>query len=171
MYNNESRYLKKWLLKLSVIDMRIHEVDKLDRKILLILQEDSRKSYLEMARQLKLSETAVRSRVKKLVENGVIKKFTTIVDWEKVGKTTQAVICLNIGGEMGPVVGSQLVDISEITDIYTVTGDIDLILKVICDDTNHLERIIEKLRSYDFIERTITYVVLRRVKENNGVAL
>jgi len=151
--------------------MRRHEVDKLDKKLVSILQEDSRKSYLEMARQLKLSETAVRSRVKKLIENGVIKKFTTIVDWEKVGKTTQAFICLNIGGEMGPVVGSKLVGISEITDIYTVTGDIDLILKVICDNTSHLERVIEKLRSYDFTDRTITYVVLRKVKENSGIAL
>jgi Lrp/AsnC family transcriptional regulator for asnA, asnC and gidA len=171
MFSNESRWLEKHFLKLSVRSMRRHEIDKLDRKILSILQRDSRKSYLEMARQLKLSETAIRSRVKKLMENGVIKKFTTIIDWEKVGKTTQAFICLNIGGEMGPAVGSQLVGIDEITDIYTVTGDIDLILKVICENTSHLERIIEKLRSYDFTDRTVTYVVLRKVKENGEVTL
>lgn len=146
-------------------------IDEIDKKILALLQKDSRKTYAELAKELKLSETAVRNRIKKLVKNKVIKKFTISLDLEKIGKGIMALIGVKIGGEIGPVAASKLINFSEVTDVYTVTGEFDLILKVICDDIRHLENIIEQIRAIDFTNETRTFVVLNRFKEYGEILI
>ncbi len=146
-------------------------LDEIDKRILSILQEDSRKSFVEIANELNFSETAVRNRVKKLVESGVIKKFSLQLDAEKVGRFVTAVIGIKIGGEVGPVAASGLVEIDEITDIYTVTGEYDLISKVICKSVTDLEQVVEKIRALEFTNETNTFLVLHKVKEGSSIRL
>jgi Lrp/AsnC family transcriptional regulator for asnA, asnC and gidA len=146
-------------------------IDELDKKILILLQKDSRKTYAEIAKNMNLSETAVRNRIKKLIRNKIIKKFTVFLDIEKIGKGIMALIGVKIGGEIGPVAASKLINFSEVTDIYTVTGEFDLILKVICNDIRHLESVIEKIRALDFTNETRSFVVLNRFKEYGEILI
>jgi len=101
---------------------RTWSMDSTDMKILSILQDDSRKSFVELAEELGLSETAVRNRVSRLIEKGVIKRFTIQLDLDKIGKRISSIVCVRIGGEIGPIAASGLMDIEAITEIYTVTG-------------------------------------------------
>ncbi len=151
--------------------MRQNSLDEIDRKILLVLQNDSRKSYSELAKQLGLSETAVRNRVKNLAENCVIRKFAALLNAEKIGMAVTAIICVNIGGEVGPVAASKLVKFEEVKRIYTVTGEFDLILQVLCKDIKHLEQVVEKIRALEFTDATRTFVVLHKIKEDDAISL
>ena len=146
-------------------------MDGTDHKILSILQNDSRVSYAELARRLNLSETAVRNRVGTLTRKGVIRKFTALLNAEKVGMAVAAIICVNIGGEVGPVAASKLVNFEEVTRIYTVTGEFDLILHILCRDIKHLERVVEKIRALEFTDATRTFVVLNKIKEVSEIPL
>lgn len=142
------------------------DLDKIDKKILSILQEDSRRSFVDLAKDLDLSETAMRNRVKKLVDRGVIKKFTLQLDQDRIGKSVSSIICVRIGGEVGPIAASGLMDIEAITEIYTVTGEYDLILKIVCESINGLEKVVEKIRALDFTKETNTFVILHKIKDN-----
>lgn len=142
-------------------------LDKVDRRILSILVDNSRKSFAELAKSLDLSETAIRNRVRKLVDSGVIKRFTLQLDYNRLGKPISSIIGIRIGGEMGPVAASGLMDIEEITEIYTVSGNYDLICKIACGSIQGLEQVVEKIRALEFTEETNTFVVLRKIKDGN----
>ena len=142
------------------------KLDKIDRRILSILGENSRKSYAELAGSLDLSETATRNRVKKLVDSGVIKRFTLQLDPERLDKPVSSMISVKIGGEVGPVAASGLMDIEGITDIYTVTGDYDLLCKISCGSIQDLEQVVERIRALEFTKETNTFVVLRKIRES-----
>ena len=148
---------------------RTWSMDSTDMKILSILQDDSRKSFVELAEELGLSETAVRNRVSKLIEKGVIKRFTIQLDLDKIGKPISSIICVRIGGEIGPIAASGLMDIEAITEIYTVTGEYDLILKILCKSIEDLERVVEKIRALDFTKETNTFVILHKVKDGDVI--
>ncbi len=140
-------------------------MDEIDIKILKLLQEDSRISYTDLSGNVGISETAVRRRVKKLQDEGIITKFTIKIDPEKLGKGVTAFVGVDVGGEMGPVAGSELLNDPAISELYTVTGDFDLLIKVTCRDVKELERVIERVRGMDFTKTTKTHVVLRKLKD------
>ncbi|MDI9643933.1 MAG: Lrp/AsnC family transcriptional regulator [Candidatus Verstraetearchaeota archaeon] len=140
-------------------------MDDIDIKILKLLQEDSRISYTDLSNHVGISETAVRRRVKKLIDEGIITKFTIKIDTEKIGKGVTAFVGVDVGGEMGPVAGSGLLNDPAISELYTVTGDFDLLIKVTCKDVKELEGVIERVRGMEFTKTTRTHVVLRKLKE------
>jgi len=141
-------------------------MDEMAKRILTILEHDARTSYTEVARQLGTSETTVRNRVKALMKEGVLKGFTVRTCPEKLGKTVTAMVGVDIGGETTPEITNKLANIKEVSDLYVITGEFDLLLRVICENISRLDEILEEIRSYDFVEGTRTFVVLRKVKES-----
>ncbi|MCQ5377029.1 MAG: Lrp/AsnC family transcriptional regulator [Candidatus Methanomethylicia archaeon] len=140
-------------------------MDQIDMQLLKLLTEDSRMSYTELAERIGISETAIRRRVKKLVDEKVITQFTIKVDQEKIGKSITAFVGVDVGGEIGPVAGSELMNKEEISELYTITGDFDIIMKVTCRTVKDLEKTIEFVRGMDFTQKTKTYVVLNKLKD------
>jgi len=143
-------------------------MDSVDMKLLGLLQEDSRMSYTDLAKSAGISETAIRRRIKKLIDEKVIEKFTVKLNPDKIGKPITAFVGVDVGGEIGPVAGSELLNRKEISELYTITGDFDIIMKVSCDSVKELERTIEFTRGMDFTHKTKTYVVLNRLKETEA---
>uniref|UniRef100_A0A7C3ET50 Lrp/AsnC family transcriptional regulator n=1 Tax=Candidatus Methanomethylicus mesodigestus TaxID=1867258 RepID=A0A7C3ET50_9CREN len=140
-------------------------MDQIDMQLLKLLTEDSRMSYTELAERIGISETAIRRRMKKLVDEKVITQFTIKVDQEKIGKSITAFVGVDVGGEIGPVAGSELMNKEEISELYTITGDFDIIMKVTCRTVKDLEKTIEFVRGMDFTQKTKTYVVLNKLKD------
>lgn len=140
-------------------------MDQIDTELLKLLTEDSRMSYTELADRIGISETAIRRRMKKLVDEKVITQFTIKVDQEKIGKSITAFVGIDVGGEIGPVAGSELMNREEISELYTITGDFDIIMKVTCRTVKDLEKTIEFVRGMDFTQKTKTYVVLNKLKD------
>lgn len=83
------------------------EIDDLDRKILAYLQENSRVPFTQIAKELDVPDTTVHFRVKKLLENQIIRQFTIVVSAEKLGYGACAIIRVNIGGHIIPDISVQ----------------------------------------------------------------
>jgi len=144
----------------------MEQMDEITKRILTILEQDARTSYTEIAKQLGISETTVRNRVKTLMKEGVLKGFTVRTCPERLGKAITAMVGVDIGGETTPEITNKLADIKEVSDLYVITGEFDLLLRVTCENISRLDEILEEIRSYDFVEGTRTFVVLRKVKES-----
>ena len=142
-------------------------LNQTDRRILRYLVRDARQSIAQLARTLGLSESAVRRRIEGLVKSGVIKRFTVDIEYEKADNPITVLIGVNVGRMPGPKVAKALQDIDNIVEIYTVTGEFDLILKIICQDINSFEEIIEQIRNQDFIEKTRSFVVLNKIRDGH----
>lgn len=140
-------------------------LDETDQRLLRHLIRDARQPTARLARTLGLSESAIRRRIDRLVKTGVIKRFTIAIDYEKADNPITVLIGVNVGRMPGPEVAKALRGIDNIVEIYTVTGEFDLILKIICQDIRCFEEIIEQIRNQKFIEKTRSFVVLNKIRD------
>ncbi len=147
-----------------MMQFRINETD---RRILRHLVLNARQPVANLARTLGLSESAVRRRIDNLVKSGVIQRFTVAIDYEKADNPITVLVGVNVGRRRGPEIAKSLRNIENIVEIYTVTGEYDLIIKIICPDINGFEEIIEQIRKQDFIEKTRSFVVLNKIREGH----
>ena len=98
------------------------KLDNIDRRLLEILQNDAKTPYSKIAEALKVSEATVHLRIKKLLKQGVIRRFQAIVDPEKVGKNTVAIIAITITPSDFENALEELKNIPEVYELYDVTG-------------------------------------------------
>ena len=140
------------------------ELDVLDRKILTILMEDAVVPYTEIAKQLDVSAGTIHVRMKKLLEQGVVKGSQLIIDPAVIGYD----ICAFIGifldkGSAYSDVRKQMMNIQEIVDLQYTTGVYSIFAKVLCRDTNHLREVLnEKIQPIQGIQRTETFIALEQ---------
>lgn len=142
-------------------------IDETDRRILRYLLRDARQPVAVLARQIGLSESAVRHRIDRLVELEVIRRFTIAVDCKKLGYPITVIVGVKVGGMPGPDAAKVLRQVNEIVDIFTITGEFDLILRIVCSDIERFEEIVERVRAYEFVEQTRSFVVLNKIREND----
>jgi len=120
------------------------EIDETDAKILELLSDNSRISYSDIARHFGFSDVAIRKRVDKLVEKGIIKKFTTSVDQKKLGKNVTAFLFFNTRSDKTQEIADQLLALDGIEDVYISLGVYDIIAKAHCADVIALKALTEQ---------------------------
>jgi len=120
------------------------DIDEIDTKILELLAGNSRMSYSDIARHFGFSDVAIRKRVEKLLEKGIIKKFTTVVDSKKLGKNVTAFIFFNTRSDKTNEIAEQLLNLDGIEEVYISLGVYDIIAKVHCTDVISLKELTEK---------------------------
>jgi len=113
-------------------------LDDKDRKILNILQENSRTSYLHIANELGFSEATVRYRVKNLIDNGVINKFTVLLDSKKIGYPTTGILMVKIAPDHFEKTSEQISDLIETYHVFQNTGEYNLVAVVHAHNLEHL---------------------------------
>jgi len=145
------------------------ELDNVDRLILSELQTDARASFAAVAKKASVSEGTVHLRVRKLLNDGVINGFYTLLDAEKIGLGLKAIICLKADPSRYEEALSRLSAIKEIVEIYDVTGEYYAVLKVKTRDRQSLAGVIDAIGATPGITSTTTMVVLRSVKERFDV--
>lgn len=147
-------------------------MDNIDQKILNLLVEDGRRSYVEIAAELNLSRVAVRDRIRNMKEAGVIEKFTVVINSERVGKGVSAFFEVDCEPSSLVEVAHSLVEIPDVASCYQMTGPSTLHVHVLVEDFPDLERFInEKLYALDGITRVESHVLLRRFKSRTGLKL
>jgi len=134
-------------------------VDEIDEKILRLLEENSRMSYVEIGRNVDLSEGAVRNRVQALVSEGVIKRFTI----EK--STVHGVRALTMIA-VDPAtptyeVSKRVKSLAGVERIYEVTGEYDIVMVSSGSSIEAINKVIEDVRKIEGVEKTNTIIVLR----------
>jgi Lrp/AsnC family transcriptional regulator, regulator for asnA, asnC and gidA len=139
-------------------------LDEVSRKIIGQLQEDGRRSYAAIAKVVGLSEAAVRQRVQKLLDSGVM-QIVAVTDPLRVGFRRQAMIGVKAEGDLR-MVADKLGAIPEVDYVVVCAGSFDLLVEVVCEDDEDLFRLMnDTIRTIPGVRGTESFVYLRLVKE------
>ena len=140
-------------------------LDKTDIKILKLLANDSRISYAEIAREVHLSRMAVRERVMKMVEEGVVERFTVQLDSKKVGLNTPVFLQVKAVPNKLDDVANALEEYSQIESIYAMTGKNELYADAFVEDIESLEKFIfEKIYKIEGITEVEYNIITKKYK-------
>ncbi|WP_030427346.1 Lrp/AsnC family transcriptional regulator [Allokutzneria albata] len=141
-------------------------MDSIDHRIISCLVADARSSYAEIGSTVGLSAPAVKRRVDKLLDAGVLRGFTAVVDPEALGWGTEAFVEVHCHGNIRPgTLRAGLEPLAEVKAAYTVSGSADAIVHLRAASIHHMETALERLRAVDFIDRTVSTVVLSTLLE------
>ena len=136
-------------------------MDEIDREIVALLRENARRSYQDIGRHVHLSAPAVKRRVDRLEDGGVILGYTAIVDPPVYGWLAEAFVDLYCEGKMpGEAIKRAVEREPGVVAAHTVAGEASALLHVMAQDTKDLEQTLERIRAVDGISRTVTEVVL-----------
>ncbi len=144
-------------------------IDEKDRELLEILKENSRLKTNEIARKVKMPRTTVYHRVKRMEEEKIIKKFTVIPDYKKIGEPVTAFILVSFLPTMDAKQRQVAEEISRLEGVYEVhliSGEWDMLLKVRSSSMEKIgELVIDNLREIKGVGRTVTCGCFTTVKE------
>lgn len=141
-------------------------MDTLDQRIVSALVAHARASFAEIGQQVGLSAPAVKRRVDRLMDAGVLRGFTAVVDPDALGWGTEAFVEVHCRGNISPTrIRGRLEPLPEVVAAYTVSGAADAIVHLRAADIHHLENALERLRGLEIIENTVSTVVLSRLLE------
>ncbi|MFC5906398.1 Lrp/AsnC family transcriptional regulator [Streptacidiphilus monticola] len=139
-------------------------LDGVDRRILELLGKDGRASYAEIGLLVNLSATAVKRRVDRLRERGVVRGFTVVLDQGALHWETEAFVEVFCRERTSPEeILSSLRQFPEVVAAWTITGDADALVHLRASDTRHLETVIERIRRERGVQRSRSSVVLSRL--------
>jgi Lrp/AsnC family transcriptional regulator for asnA, asnC and gidA len=148
-----------------------YSLDRVDKEILKLLQEDGRMSFSRVAQILEMSESSIHMRIKRLRELGILRGFHADVDPEKIGLKVSAFIQLKADPKKYEKVLAELKGMKEVTEIYDVTGEYYALVKVMVPSNEDLARVLDVIGKIDGVTDTYTMIVLRVVKEQRTVNL
>ena len=144
---------------------RTPPLDAVSKRIVELLQDDGRQPFVTIAREVGLSEAAVRQRVQKLIDADVM-QIVAVTDPLQVGFSRQAMIGVRVAGDVARVAES-LCDLSEVSYVVTTAGSFDLLVEVVCEDDDHLlDLLMGRIRRLDGVTSTETFVYLKLNKQH-----
>ena len=144
--------------------MTVKLLDELDVAILRRLNTDARKSFRDIARELKVSISTISNRVKRLEQEGIIVGYIPVLDEKKLGYDVLAVIGIRISKGKLLEVQRKIGREDKVVDVYDVTGEYDSVIIARFKNTKELDLFIKHLVAMENVERTYTQVVLNVVK-------
>lgn len=146
-------------------------LDDLDIKILVILGEDARISYREIAAKLGIAPGTVYNRIKKMSDYGVIRGYIPLLDYGKLGYGFIAMVFLQVEGKHLVEVEEQLATTQEVVAVYDITGEFDVIIIARFKNIVSMNSFIKRTLQNPYIKRTVTNVVLNVVKEDPRIKI
>ena len=144
-------------------------MDKIDLKILKLLQENSKITNLDLSKKIGLSPAPTLERVKKLEQSGIILSYHAKVDAAAIGLNVRTFILVSLAWQKENALENFIAKVNaieEITECYIITGDADFLVKVVCKDIPTYEKLLfNTLSQIDEIERLKTLMTLSKVKK------
>ncbi len=139
-------------------------LDETSKRIIEQLQEDGRRPYAAIGKAVGLSEAAVRQRVQRLIDGGVM-QIVAVTDPLQVGFTRQAMIGVRVDGDIN-LVADQLAAMPEMDYVVVTAGSFDLLVEVVCEDDDHLLDVVShRIRGLAGVRSTETFVYLKLRKQ------
>jgi Lrp/AsnC family transcriptional regulator, regulator for asnA, asnC and gidA len=138
-------------------------LDDVSRAIIEQLQEDGRRPYARIATAVGLSEAAVRQRVQRLLDVGVM-QIVAVTDPLQVGFSRQAMVGVRTSGDPR-LVADRLAEFTEVDYVVITAGATDLLVEMVCEDDDQLLETIARLRSVEGVESTETHLYLSLRKQ------
>ena len=141
-------------------------MDDVDTAILRSLIKNSRITISQMSKEIDVPDATISNRLKKL-EADVIKRYTMIIDWQKIGLDITAIIIIQTESEKHELVKEELSKLEKVSEVYSVSGEYDILIKVWVPGIEELNQLINsKIRSVDGVEDLTEMIVMERVKED-----
>ena len=138
--------------------------DDVSKAIIEQLQQDGRMAYSTIGKAVGLSEAAVRQRVQKLVDTGVM-QIVAVTDPMQIGFARQAMIGITATGDI-EAIAEQLAAIDEVDYIVVTAGSVDILVEVVVEDDEHLLQLVNgRIRAIHGVTRTETFLYLKLVKQ------
>ncbi|MFQ5970059.1 MAG: winged helix-turn-helix transcriptional regulator [Nitrososphaerales archaeon] len=145
-------------------------LDKHDVAILNVLMKDARLSYRQIANETTLSVPTVKARVQRMVELGLITKFAPIFDVTKLAKSLVAIITLKVSGKNVDEVINKLITFEYVKDVFSITGEGNVMLRVMVDDANELQEFINGVtRQIEGASLVSSQIVTKVIKNDLGI--
>ena len=145
-------------------------MDNIDIKIINILQKNARTPVSDISKRVNLSSPAVADRIKKMVENGLIRKFTTILEPNLNGRELEALLFVSLRRtESAPKFMKLVEEENDILSCYYLTGDFDYLIRISTKNTESLEKLLSRIKNLHEFTRTRTIIVLKTIKEMHSV--
>jgi Lrp/AsnC family transcriptional regulator, regulator for asnA, asnC and gidA len=138
-------------------------LDAISMQIIEQLQQDGRRSYAAIGKAVGLSEAAVRQRVQRLLEAGVM-QIVAVTDPLTLGFRRQSMIGIKCEGDPARV-ADHLAGMEEIDYVVIIAGSFDLLIEVVCEDDDHLLDILSRVRTIPSVTSTETFVYLKLRKQ------
>jgi Lrp/AsnC family transcriptional regulator for asnA, asnC and gidA len=139
-------------------------LDEVSKRIIEQLQEDGRRPYAAIGKAVGLSEAAVRQRVQRLLDAGVM-QIVAVTDPLQVGFARQAMIGIRVEGDI-MIVADQLAEMVEVDYVVVTAGSFDLLIEVVCEDDDHLLEVLShRIRTLPGVRGTETFVYLKLRKQ------
>jgi Lrp/AsnC family transcriptional regulator, regulator for asnA, asnC and gidA len=141
------------------------ETDETDKKILNVLMENSRLSYRQIAKKLKLSTATIMKRVNRMEKEKIIKKYTAEIDYDKLGYDIPVIIELRILKGKLFEMEKRIAKNPNVSIVYDTTGELDATLIARFKTRKAMDSFLKEIQTYDFIQRTNTKLILNTIKE------
>jgi len=146
------------------------KLDKLDLRILRILQENSKITNLDLSKKIGLSPAPTLERVKKLETSNIITSYHAEVNHQLVGLNVKTFVLVSLAWQKENALDnfiSKVKNIDEITECYIITGEADFLMKIVCKDIPTYEHLLFKtLSQIEEIERLKTLMTLSTIKDS-----
>ena len=136
--------------------------DEIDERILRILQEDSRRAFVDIANEIGLSESAVRRRVKNLVDRAIIKRFTIELG---ASDKTSAITLISVASTADTsAVSNRLMELNGVKVVYEITGQYDIAAIIAAPAIVDINRCIDDIRKIEGVSDTDTVIILKTMR-------
>ncbi|HEX2362982.1 MAG TPA: Lrp/AsnC family transcriptional regulator [Jiangellaceae bacterium] len=140
------------------------QLDEVSKAIIEQLQQDGRRAYATIGKAVGLSEAAVRQRVQRLLDAGVM-QIVAVTDPLQVGFNREALIGVTVEGDVVPVADA-IADLPEVSYVVLTAGSFDVLCEVVCEDDDHLLDVInDRIRSISGVRSTQSFVYLKLRKQ------
>ncbi len=146
------------------------KLDKIDLKILRILQENSKITNLDLSKKIGLSPAPTLERVKKLESASIIKSYHALVNAQTIGLSVKTLVLVSLAWQKENALENFIAKVNEIDEIvecYIITGEADFLMQLVCHDIPSYEQLLFKtLSKIEEIERLKTLMTLSTVKDS-----
>lgn len=150
----------------------MHKFDKKDQQILMILQKNAKANTKEIAYKVGLSATPVYERIKRLEKSGIIKRYTAVLDKEKIGLELSVFCQVSLQKHTKSLIErfeNAIKKMPEVFEAYHIAGNFDYLLKVVVHDSNQYHHfVIETLSKLDMVSNVQSNFVMYKTKEKSG---
>jgi len=152
-------------------DRKRVEMDTVDRKLLIELLKDSRVSLRKLAEEMNVSPATLHNRLFRLVQEGVIKGFTALIDYSKLGYTLTGIIMAKVDGKHLVEFEREIANLDNVIAVYDIVGEYDVAVIAKFRSVEDLDNFLKSLLKNPKVERTHTSIVLNVVKEDPRIKI
>jgi DNA-binding Lrp family transcriptional regulator len=144
--------------------MSVQSLDKLDVRILEILQENCKLNFTQIGNELGIAESTVRYRIERLEKRGIITNYIALINPRMVGLTITAIMMIKMNPQNIEEISPKLAQFKELRHLFRTTGQFDMISVVNARDISHLNRLMGEIKKIEGIHELIVEVATELVK-------